>query len=100
MRLTTKMYAKFESVGKPSHTVRLDESTMQEIILEFAKWIPTIHMGSHLRIIVGRSPHEVDFHSGSIHRNNSGTQINEDMLAQELESMLAQANLNFDEGDE
>lgn len=94
MKPTTEICAKFESVGKPEHTIQIDNQPMREIVMAFGRWISDSYMGSHMRITVARTPAELE---RACNATRGGKEVNTDDMLRDLESMMAQEG--FDLGD-
>lgn len=94
MRMSTKVWAQLESVGKPTMTKTMRGVSVHDFALGFARWITTIHMGSHLRVIVARSDEDL----ARLLSRGTGVlapDTTESMMSI-LESMIAQDSLDLD----
>lgn len=84
MKMSTILWAKFESVGYPTLTIKLQGSN-RVICAEFIKWLTTVKMGSQLRITMTRS--EAELESGR------GAMIPNDILS-EFEGLLSEEGVD------
>lgn len=97
MKMSTRVWARFESVGKPLSTWMTPENGMEvgKAMLELARWMQGVYMGSHIRITFARSLEELE----AATQGKRTSQVNEDMLSQ-LESLISQETLDFEEDPE
>lgn len=79
MRLSTQVYFKLESVGRPEHSTS-GNGTIREVSLAIAQWLLAVPMGHKIRITIARD--EADLH-------DRRSAANQDMM-HELESMLGE----------
>lgn len=63
MKMTTVLWAKFESVGYPKLTQKL-QGTNTAIAKAFILWLANVKMGSQLRITMTRSESELELGRG------------------------------------
>lgn len=65
MKLTTKVFARFESKGLPESTVDF-EGTVREFMVAVAKWTLETQMGSHMQIIMCRNADDLNKRTGRV----------------------------------
>lgn len=60
MKLTTEVWAKFESKGYPEKTIIIN-GTMNHVVLEFAKWIrePGVYLVSKMSCTIAKTEDEL-----------------------------------------
>lgn len=93
MRTTTRVSVRFESLGKPEHTENHDQITVGQVSITLLKWMTQTYMGHYMRVTIARSSQEID----EILAKGKGKQSEsvDDIMA-ELEGMITQENLEFD----
>lgn len=88
--MTTEVFAKFESKGKPRFNREVSGPT-QEVILHFAKWMQEVHMGSHIQVTMARSASELR----ALTDRTSQNAAVDDMLS-DLQNIMSQEPLDLD----
>lgn len=58
MKMTTIVWARMESPGRPAGTKQM-QGTVSQIILAYAKWMSEVYMGSHIRLTLARTESEL-----------------------------------------
>lgn len=73
MKMSTKLWARFQSHGYPNATVTVND-TIRVIIGEYIKWLATVKMGTRITIVMTRSEAELE--------KGRGETIGEDILSE------------------
>lgn len=77
MRMTTEVWAKLESKGRPKD-LKIVHGSLRFVIIEIANWLTSVYMGSHINIRLARSEEEL----------NSAVSGDAQTMMSELESLL------------
>ena len=93
MRPTTVIFAKFESIGHPDKTLDFHGST-KDMMEKLIRWIFTVHMGSKLRITVGRRESDVRTIQKGVHEDIM------DLMEQTLSELMGEADESSQSGDD
>lgn len=83
MKLSNRMFAKLENVGRPKD-LRIVEGDMGTLIKEMAKWILELHMGSEIRVRFATNRTQLERQP-----RNMGVRELESVLENELDDLLA-----------
>jgi hypothetical protein len=92
MRLTTEVWAKFESKGKPDSTLVVNKE-IGFVARDFLKWLTEVTMGHNIRVTIARTKHEMERLTQS---GKSGSQDMHDSLLGDFEKALEEMGLHDD----
>lgn len=91
MRLTTLIYAKFESKGRPGDALIVEAKSVGVVMQRLLEWVRDVPMGHYIRVTFARSEADLHKYAGDGHQTNS--KIQSDLLAEDfiqaLDTMLA-----------
>lgn len=96
MRRDTKVWAKFESIGKPKET-RVINGSMYEIVMSFADWIQDVYMGSCIKMTIARTEHEMERNSAKWIRSDSQDGEADNSMMHDLMELMGQKSLGIED---
>lgn len=90
MKLTTEVWAKFESKGKPADTLKINGTT-REIIEKLIPWLAKIYMGSYIRITIARDEYDL------VQATEAAKKLVDKTMGVDLESVLLEQGISLDD---
>ena len=85
MRMSTRVWALFESKGRPGVTLRIEDESVAAMIKALVGWLAESTMGHYMRITIARSAEELNQLTAS---GSAANLVAAADVAAEIDSML------------